>query len=900
MNDVNQRCVSLASGTLNPDLRVNYEFGLVLGVNEFRQEQLYFLEKDYLYNRELHGYGVASGLHVTATDDSHEVLITVEPGMALDQWGRPVVVRDAQCARLGAWLAKQKPEDIRAHRDPQSGKMSIYVVANHDECLDELVPIAGQPCSTSESLQAPSRIRDFHNIELRWQAPAMPAWDAVRCFARLMSQVRIHPDLPPDLSDEQTIIERVRNLDQPCFFELADTSSPGSPPDTATQLFHLPAATAREALDRIFTIWVTEVRPKLRPNLLDPKTSSKENEAAILLSRIDFEYDDPSVTNPRILSFKQADDTGRPYLLHTQLIQELLTLGSEKPMREFATLQVQNEHTLYAWVHHQDPLDIPPDISVDWNQMLVLRSDGIHLTITDVTPEQTGVTGTVLKIATVGSMDPGKRIELKFLLQACWVQGDGLLQERIAALDFDYVGHDRDAKSITVYTIATSQRLSQPGREFATLRVQHSNSLLVWEHHPDRIHIPTIGAFVDWNQLLELKSEGKPLHISKVTRGHILGVDNALEILTSDEIAPEARVELTFKAAQLTVESGVKLQASIDDLKAEYVGHDLEAKEITAYTIADGIPATRDFVTINTVVMSRDGALHLTLWFHDQQVDLVPLILQPQGKAVVVQLAKGVSGPHLSRELPITLRSDDGQFSSFWNLAPEDGTTLDDQDLLSFSFDTDLIRVGPDSARSRPLTEIIREKRLAFVGYDGDHMIRVFYEINIPELRQVKPQPFVTITPLALTWDEVTLEVWFHPNRRSNPLMGGRPDNDVTLAISLEKPQFSVFAEVDEINTTQPINFRNEPTLPNVQKIQRNVYHVWLNTADLKTQSHGIGRFFLRFVFLLDIDVVPDVGDRQPLREYIKQNNINIEGYFESEDGKNAIVAYTRIAVTES
>ena len=100
-----QRCVSLANGSLSPDQRVNYEYGLVLGVDEFRQEQLYFLEKGYLHQRSLHGYGTVYGLAVTATrppDSSDEMLITAEPGVAVDQFGRTIVLREEQCARLGA------------------------------------------------------------------------------------------------------------------------------------------------------------------------------------------------------------------------------------------------------------------------------------------------------------------------------------------------------------------------------------------------------------------------------------------------------------------------------------------------------------------------------------------------------------------------------------------------------------------------------------------------------------------------------------------------------------------------------------------------------------------------------------------------------------------------------
>lgn len=60
-------CVSLATGTQDPDSRVNYARGMVLGLDEFQQEQLYFLQKDYLHERALHGCGTVYGLHVSVT-----------------------------------------------------------------------------------------------------------------------------------------------------------------------------------------------------------------------------------------------------------------------------------------------------------------------------------------------------------------------------------------------------------------------------------------------------------------------------------------------------------------------------------------------------------------------------------------------------------------------------------------------------------------------------------------------------------------------------------------------------------------------------------------------------------------------------------------------------------------
>ena len=62
---------------LDPLKRVNYTFGLVLGVEEFLQSDTYFLAKHHVENRLLHGYGTVCGLDVIAqTTPQLEVQVT--------------------------------------------------------------------------------------------------------------------------------------------------------------------------------------------------------------------------------------------------------------------------------------------------------------------------------------------------------------------------------------------------------------------------------------------------------------------------------------------------------------------------------------------------------------------------------------------------------------------------------------------------------------------------------------------------------------------------------------------------------------------------------------------------------------------------------------------------------
>lgn len=378
MTDVMRRCVPVSTGALSPDLRVSYQFGLVLGVDEFEQEDLYFRERDERATRALHGSGTAAGLHVTAARPiaaPADVEVRVEPGIAADQHGRPVVIPAAQCARVGAWLAaeerlaagEQRPSPLLAHLRP-SGDVSLSVVVEHATCPDALVPLPGNACGSDDDVTAPSRIRDSWQLGFRWEAPAMAHWDGVRALADVLAPVDLHDGSLLD-SDEAALAAHIRAL------------APGAPPPAVglPAVPVLPRADARAALDRLLTVWVTEVRPALQPDLLRPA-----GEAAVLLSTITVVPAAPfDPAAPAIAAFAAPDDEGRPYLAPTQLLQELAALGGgvatilagsplqpappPPPQVPLASLTERGQggaRRLLLWDHLPEPLVLPASVEV--------------------------------------------------------------------------------------------------------------------------------------------------------------------------------------------------------------------------------------------------------------------------------------------------------------------------------------------------------------------------------------------------------------------------------------------------------------------------------------------------------------------------------------------------------
>ncbi|MFL6107558.1 MAG: hypothetical protein ACJ716_05735 [Marmoricola sp.] len=411
MTTTMEPCVSLTTGTLGPDLRVNYAYGMVLGLDEFLQEQLHNLSKDYLHERALHGYGTLSGLHVQTAKvaDADDYTVSVTTGIGVDQWGREIVIRCDQCLRLSAWLAAQeqaqpgiiahhldggppvkptlraKPgiKKVAAGRDVrpvdeapigENGTLTVYVVAKYAECTDNLVPLPGQPCSSSDQTMVPSRIRDAWDVELVWERPKMPRWDSDRRLARLLGSVQVVAGLPEADSDEAAISTAVLGL-----ADLADDGpadlDPAGP--TAGGAWKLPAETAAAALDRIFTVWVTQVRPGLVPDLIDPEADSDPD---ILLSTITFTPVSPfDPAAPRIASCEDPDDEGRPYLLATELIQELRWLSGggdaptppavvAKPPISLVTMAASSDAagltTIDAWFHAGTGVRLPKTVPV--------------------------------------------------------------------------------------------------------------------------------------------------------------------------------------------------------------------------------------------------------------------------------------------------------------------------------------------------------------------------------------------------------------------------------------------------------------------------------------------------------------------------------------------------------
>jgi hypothetical protein len=301
---------------LDPYKRVFYSHGLVLGVDEFAQEELYLLEKQRGHNRMLHGYGTVCGLAVDWRLEEGDTQLLVAPGVAVAPDGREIRVPEAQCARLNDWLLRHRDEVVGETGSPPAaspGQVSLYLVLCHDECATDQVPVPSGPCQSLDRPMVPSRIADDFRLELRLESelPLGIEEEAVGELVALLGQIAIL-DAPGGMTHEE-MATLVRSL-------LPSGSPPVSSPPSLGG--HIHPDLALDLMRTAYRVWVTEVRPQLMPSGRNC-ASGPPQEACVLLARVDVPLTDTEL-GLRVDGDLTVDEGERPFLLHTRLLQEAL------------------------------------------------------------------------------------------------------------------------------------------------------------------------------------------------------------------------------------------------------------------------------------------------------------------------------------------------------------------------------------------------------------------------------------------------------------------------------------------------------------------------------------------------------------------------------------------------
>jgi hypothetical protein len=142
--------------------RLHFFAGRLLTADDLEREQEYHRERSRLHNRLLHGWGVADGLDVRSTGGR----IRVSPGVAIDQRGEYVIVRE-EC-------------DVAVVASG-TAKASCFVVVQYAESAADAVPAATD--GTGNGVQVASVIEGAA-ITISASIPRRP--DAGIAIARLI------------------------------------------------------------------------------------------------------------------------------------------------------------------------------------------------------------------------------------------------------------------------------------------------------------------------------------------------------------------------------------------------------------------------------------------------------------------------------------------------------------------------------------------------------------------------------------------------------------------------------------------------------------------------------------------------------------------------------------------
>jgi hypothetical protein len=343
MSSFAPRAATLPATPADPSKHVNYNLGMVLGVDDFTQEFAYLSGRDQWLARDLLGYGTVWGLRVFTETESRGPRVVVDSGVALSPRGQLIRVPCAQCAFFNDWLNLERTRTELVNRlgSPPTDSVTVYVVLCYRDCPTDKVPIPGEPCRSEEDLLMPSRLTDDFVLELRFTPPDQREEDALRDFVAWLSQIEI-ADMPGPFTTLEDFIEAVRNAAQPTG------SPPGSPPDfmfgSPPASLRIPRADACAYLRAAFRVWTTELRPRWRPTFdraecADTPLSRPEPEACVLLAEVvlplirtpggNWAVDD---LNPIVI-----DEERRPFLLHLRVLQEWLLCGRHETTASVAS-----------------------------------------------------------------------------------------------------------------------------------------------------------------------------------------------------------------------------------------------------------------------------------------------------------------------------------------------------------------------------------------------------------------------------------------------------------------------------------------------------------------------------------------------------------------------------------
>jgi hypothetical protein len=321
--------------------------------------------------------------------------------------------------------------------------------------------VPGEACRTQEDAMQPSRTRDSFELRLALREDA--AWgsppgenetglhtftlshheeDAVRALGELLAEVRTTAAAPP--GGREALLDAVRAI-------APEGAAGGVPVASPPGGILLGEEEAADAVRDAFRVWATEVRPRLRA--LESGASAcgpGEGECCVLLADVEL----PVTAAWRVAGAEiEIDESRRPVLLHTRLLQEWLAAREREPapgapagaaaeVASLASLEALAPRTVRLWLHHHAPVTLPPGavrVSIDGGGF-------VQPTVSAVAGTRNG-----FNLGLSASMRDGASIEVRLDLPGVQVDGTGgtLADEVVGEAVLDVQG--TELRAYTIY-----------------------------------------------------------------------------------------------------------------------------------------------------------------------------------------------------------------------------------------------------------------------------------------------------------------------------------------------------------------------------------------------------------------------------------------------------------------
>ncbi len=160
-----------------PLRRVDYQAGMLLGLEATRDEQSYHRRRLSRHQYWLQGYGTLAGLLVaidpaTAPNNNPTATrLTVSPGVGVDGLGREVLVHEAYGIDLGDWIKAQDLATLEEGYDDLNNLLWLKVTVRYQEVPVGLQPVLARKLNLSTDAVQPSRTADSIQLELIPEIP---------------------------------------------------------------------------------------------------------------------------------------------------------------------------------------------------------------------------------------------------------------------------------------------------------------------------------------------------------------------------------------------------------------------------------------------------------------------------------------------------------------------------------------------------------------------------------------------------------------------------------------------------------------------------------------------------------------------------------------------------------